>query len=182
MTTHSRMGIYSITHGTYDELVERAQEGLAQVLRESPGFVSYSLTGLSDGRIVSLSTWETRDQAETAGVTSADWVGENLADSVAVHENVIGETTTLGNQPTATSVKELLGELAGRGGEALRDLQRRAAAYPDKPSPTPSRDRRSVRERCRSATGFLATSAAASRATRRAPRSARRRGRSSSAS
>lgn len=135
MTTHSRMGIYSITHGTYDELVERAQAGVAPVLRDSPGFVSYSLTDLSDGRIVSLSIWETRDQAEAAGVKSADWVSDNLADSVALHENVIGETTTLGSQPTATSVKELLVELARHGREALRDLQRHAAAYPDKPSP-----------------------------------------------
>jgi hypothetical protein len=95
MTNHVRMGIYSITQGTYEELVDRARQGLAPILRNSPGFVFYSVSDVGDGRLVSVSTWETREQAEAAAANSAEWVSENLADSIALQENLIGEMTTL---------------------------------------------------------------------------------------
>jgi heme-degrading monooxygenase HmoA len=95
MTNHVRMGIYEITSGSYDELVEQAREGLAPILRDSPGFVFYSTTDVGGGRFVSVSTWETRQQAEAAAERIAQWVGENMADSVALEENLIGEMTTL---------------------------------------------------------------------------------------
>jgi len=64
MTNHVRMGIYSITQGKYEALLEKAREGLAPILRNSPGFVFYSVSNPGDGRLVSVSTWETREQAE----------------------------------------------------------------------------------------------------------------------
>jgi len=72
------MGVYSITKGTYDELIEQARRGLAPILRESPGFVFYSTTDVGGGRFVSVSTWETREQAEAAAAKIAEWVGENM--------------------------------------------------------------------------------------------------------
>ena len=95
MTNHVRMGIYSITQGTYEELMDRAREGLAPILRDSPGFVFYSVTDVGDGRLVSVSTWESREQAEAAAAKSAEWVSENMADSLSLQENLIGEMTTL---------------------------------------------------------------------------------------
>jgi heme-degrading monooxygenase HmoA len=95
MTNHVRMGIYAITKGTYDELIEQARGGLAPILRDSPGFVFYATTDVGGGRFVSVSTWQTREQAEAAAAKSAEWVSENMADSVALEENLIGEMTTL---------------------------------------------------------------------------------------
>jgi heme-degrading monooxygenase HmoA len=95
MTNHIRMGIYAITKGTYAELMEQARRGLAPILRDSPGFVFYSTSDVGGGRFVSVSTWETREQAEAAAAKSAEWVSENLADSVGLEENLIGEMTTL---------------------------------------------------------------------------------------
>jgi heme-degrading monooxygenase HmoA len=95
MTNHVRMGIYSITQGTYEELMDQARQGLAPILRDSPGFVFYSVTDVGDGRLVSVSTWESREQAEAAAAKSAEWVSENMADSLSLQENLIGEMTTL---------------------------------------------------------------------------------------
>jgi hypothetical protein len=95
MTNYVRMGIYAITRGTYDELIERARQGLAPILRDSPGFVFYSTTDVGGGRFVSVSTWQTREQAEAAADRIADWVSDNMSDSVALQENLIGEMTTL---------------------------------------------------------------------------------------
>ena len=64
MTNHVRMAIYSIKQGTYQELMERAREGMAPILRDSPGFVFYSTTDVGGGRFVSVSTWQSREQAE----------------------------------------------------------------------------------------------------------------------
>jgi heme-degrading monooxygenase HmoA len=89
------MGIYAITKGSYDELIEQARRGLAPILRDCPGFVFYSTTDVGGGRFVSVSTWQTREQAEAAAAKSAEWVSENMADSVALEENLIGEMTTL---------------------------------------------------------------------------------------
>jgi heme-degrading monooxygenase HmoA len=95
MTNHVRMAIYRITQGSYAELMEKAREGMAPILRDSPGFVFYSTTDVGGGRFVSVSTWQSREQAEAATEKAAQWVGENLADSVSLEENLIGEMTTL---------------------------------------------------------------------------------------
>ncbi len=96
MTNYIRMGIYKVTRGSYEEFVDQARQRMAPFHRDSPGFVSYSLTDVGDGRFVSVSTWETREQAEAATSMTAEWIrSANLADSVALEENLIGEMTTL---------------------------------------------------------------------------------------
>jgi heme-degrading monooxygenase HmoA len=95
MTNYVRMGIYAITQGTYSELIEKARQGLAPILRESPGFVFYSTTDVGGGRFVSVSTWQSREQAEAAAAKASEWVSENLAENVTLQENLIGEMTTL---------------------------------------------------------------------------------------
>jgi hypothetical protein len=95
MTNYMRMGIYSITQGSYEELIEKAREGMAPILRESPGFVFYSTTDVGGGRFVSVSTWQTREAAEAASGKTAKWVSETLADYVSLQEELIGEMTTL---------------------------------------------------------------------------------------
>jgi hypothetical protein len=75
--------------------MDQARQGLAPILRDSPGFIFYSVTDVGDGRLVSVSTWGTREQAEAAAAKSAEWVSENMADSLALQENLIGEMTTL---------------------------------------------------------------------------------------
>ena len=95
MTNYVRMAIYSITKGTYSELMEKAREGMAPILRDSPGFVFYSTTDVGGGRFVSVSTWETREQAEAATEKAAAWVRESMAEFVSLEDNLVGEMTTL---------------------------------------------------------------------------------------
>ena len=93
---HVHMGIYKITGGSYSDIVEYAQHRLAPFKRDVPGFVSYSLTDVGDGRFVSVSIWEMREQAEAAKSMVAEWIrSPNLADSIALEEDLIGEMTTL---------------------------------------------------------------------------------------
>ena len=96
MTYHVRIGIYSITQGTYEDLLEKARAGMAPIFGESPGFVSYSFTDTGDGRLVSITRWDSHEQAEAASGKAAAWVGENIADSVALQTELVGEMTMLG--------------------------------------------------------------------------------------
>jgi len=96
ITYYVQMCIYKITKGSYEEFVEYARERLAPFKRDLPGFVSYSLTDIGDERFVSVSIWEDRAQAEAAKASYAELIrSSDLADSVALEEDLIGEMTTL---------------------------------------------------------------------------------------
>jgi len=96
ITDYVHMCIYKITQGSYEEFVEYALERMAPFKRDTPGFVSYSLTDVGDGRFVSVSTWEDRAQAEAAKASYAELIrSSDLADSLALEEDLIGEMTTL---------------------------------------------------------------------------------------
>jgi heme-degrading monooxygenase HmoA len=93
---HVHMGIYKITQGSYSDIVEYAQQRLAPFKRDVPGFVSYALTDVGEGRFVSISVWERREQADAAKSMVAEWIrATNLADSVALEEDLTGEMRTL---------------------------------------------------------------------------------------
>ena len=58
----------------------------------------YSLAATGD-EVVSLSVWDTAEQAEAANAAAASWVAENIADRIELVDAKIGEvlvSTTLG--------------------------------------------------------------------------------------
>jgi len=59
--------------------------------REQPGFVRYGLADLGDETCVSLSVWETREQAEAAAPVAAAWIKDNLADRIELRTNSVGD-------------------------------------------------------------------------------------------
>jgi len=94
---HGRMATYRYT-GDAHELAQRAEEGMLPIFRAQPGFKAYSLA-VSGDELLSLSVWETADQAEAANAAASGWVAENMADSIELIDAKIGEvllSTTLG--------------------------------------------------------------------------------------
>ena len=94
---HGRMATYKYT-GDADELAQRAEEGMLPILESQPGFRAYSLAATGD-EVVSLSVWDTAEQAEAANAAAASWVAENIADRIELIDAKIGEvlvSTTLG--------------------------------------------------------------------------------------
>ena len=69
--------------------------------REQPGFVRYGLADLGDKTCVSLSVWETREQAEAAAPVSATWISENLADRIELRTNSVGDLAFFKGVPAA---------------------------------------------------------------------------------
>jgi len=88
---HLRIATYGINKGTFQEVADTARTGMLPKFREQPGFVRYGLADLGDKTCMSISVWETREQAEAAAPVAATWVGENLADRIELRTNSVGD-------------------------------------------------------------------------------------------
>jgi hypothetical protein len=86
-----RMATYGINKGTFQELADTAKTGMLPKFQQQPGFVRYGLADLGDKTALSISVWETRDQAEAAAPVAATWVNEHLADSIELRTNSVGD-------------------------------------------------------------------------------------------
>jgi hypothetical protein len=96
------MATYSFSGDAHD-LGRRAEEGILPILKSQPGFKSYSVA-IGDGEVLSISAWDTREDAETSSEVVASWVAENMAgelELIKVHYAEIMFSTTLGVTMTA---------------------------------------------------------------------------------
>jgi len=88
---HVRVAKYRVDSGDLNEISEAAQEGMLKVFQDQPGFVSYGVADSGDGTILSISHWETHEEAEKAAGEARDRVAENLADRITLIENHTGD-------------------------------------------------------------------------------------------
>jgi hypothetical protein len=86
-----RIANYDITKGTFQEVADSAKTGMLHKFQEQPGFVRYGLADLGDRKCLSLSVWESRDQAQAATPVAATWVRDNIADRVELKSSSIGD-------------------------------------------------------------------------------------------
>ena len=71
---------YKLDPANFDESVRRVEQGLVSKIGASPGFVSYRVFRADNGDALSVSFFDSRDQAEDSAKTVAGWVKENLAE------------------------------------------------------------------------------------------------------
>ena len=67
----TRVALYDIKTGTFDEVVSQAKSGMVPLFEHSNGFVSYGVAQVDKATFVSISTWETRAQANAAAAKAA---------------------------------------------------------------------------------------------------------------
>ena len=89
--SHVRIGIYTLTSGTAQEVADLAREGMLNVFRAQPGFGAYGLAQTPEGKFVSVSLWESAEQAQQANELAASWVSENLAGKVRLENTQVGD-------------------------------------------------------------------------------------------
>jgi hypothetical protein len=61
------------------------------VFRAQPGFRAYGLAETRDGKLVSVSLWDSDQQAEQANELAASWVRENIADRVRLESTQVAD-------------------------------------------------------------------------------------------
>ena len=71
-----------------DEATRKANAGLRTILQESPGFVSYELLKHedTDGKVASISVFNSRTEAQASNEVAQKWVRENLPFMAKPHE------------------------------------------------------------------------------------------------
>jgi heme-degrading monooxygenase HmoA len=88
---HVRIAVYTVTSGTVKDIEDRAREGMLPVFRGQTGFQAYGLALTQEGKVVSMTLWESGEQAQRANELAASWVKDNLADRVQLESTQIGD-------------------------------------------------------------------------------------------
>ena len=97
----TRVALYDIKPGTFDEVVSEAKKGMVPLYKDSPGFVSYAVAQIDKDAFVSLSTWETRAQADSATAKAADWVKANSRDRFTLRASYLGDLAIDTREPVS---------------------------------------------------------------------------------
>jgi len=98
---YTRISTYYITKGCFDELTSIAEKGILPTFVREPGFVNYGLVDAGNHKIVSISVWETREEAQKSAGMAATWVKENVADRVRLLTTQIGNLALFHGVPVA---------------------------------------------------------------------------------
>ena len=88
---HLRVATYQITSGTFQEIADKAREGMLPKFEQQEGFIRYGLADVGNSTCLSISLWETREQASKATPIAAEWILANLKDRVELKTNLVGD-------------------------------------------------------------------------------------------
>ena len=94
-----RLSTYDLTNGTFDELTTLVEKGMLPTFASEPGFVNYGLADTGNHKVMSISIWENREQAQRSAATAATWVKENIADRVRLVTTTIGDLALFHGAP-----------------------------------------------------------------------------------
>jgi len=88
---YTRLSTYDVTKGSFDELTGMAEKGILPLFAKEHGFVNYGLIDAGNHKVVAISIWETREEAQKSVGMAATWVKENVADRVRLLTTQIGD-------------------------------------------------------------------------------------------
>jgi heme-degrading monooxygenase HmoA len=96
---YARLATYEMTKGTFQELADIAEEGVLPLFAQQAGFIDYGLIDAGHGKVVSMSIWETKADAENATTAVATWVQNNIADRIRLTINYVGDLALFHGAP-----------------------------------------------------------------------------------
>ncbi len=68
---------YTLLPGTREEFLQRVQESFIPLISQLPGFIAYDTHRFGNDRVITISTFDTRAQAEESILLALRWVQEN---------------------------------------------------------------------------------------------------------
>ena len=72
---YARVVIYTFDEDK-DALEAKAREGAIPIVTNTPGYVSYGVI-IEDGRVISISQWESEEHAKAEDAALLEWVSNN---------------------------------------------------------------------------------------------------------
>lgn len=88
---HMRVAVYKFKSNAVDEVTRLAHEGMLPIFQKQSGFIAYEIVKTGEDSALSLSTWESQEQAEQTVEVAGQWVRANIASFLASVENHVGE-------------------------------------------------------------------------------------------
>ena len=73
---------YRIEPDAAESLTVRVTDGFVPIVSKLHGFLSYMVIDAGDGVVVSISVFESQEDAERSNEAAAQWVGDNISDAV----------------------------------------------------------------------------------------------------
>ena len=73
---------YNTHDNSAPKIEQRVRDGFVPLISKLPGFVSYDVVRSTDGTLISVSVFESKQAAEESNRLAGDWVHENLASLV----------------------------------------------------------------------------------------------------
>jgi hypothetical protein len=73
---YGRCVIYSFV-GDDQEVTEKARAGILPIFKQQPGLLSYGVM-VQNGQIVSMSAWNSENDAKAADEAAKRWMAENM--------------------------------------------------------------------------------------------------------
>lgn len=82
---------YKVTRGSAEEYARRVRDGFVPLLQHMPGFKGYYLLDGGPDAVITISMFDTVDEAVASNAAAADWVRNNILDlTKGVPEIMIG--------------------------------------------------------------------------------------------
>ena len=98
---YTRLSTYDIVKGTFPELTGIVEKGILPMFVREPGFVDYGLVDVGHNKVVAISIWETREEAQKSVTTAASWITQNIADRVRLLNTYVGDLVLFHGAPVA---------------------------------------------------------------------------------
>ena len=98
---YTRISTYDLMKGDFHELSGLVEKGILPKLVTEPGFVDYGLVDVGNNKVVAISIWETREEAQKSAGIAASWVKETISDRVRLITTSIGDMTLFHGVPVA---------------------------------------------------------------------------------
>ena len=98
---YTRLATYDIVKGKFSELTGIADKGILPLFHKEPGFVDYGLVDAGNNKLVSITIWETRDEAQKSATVAARWVEGNIADRLRLVTTYVGDLALFHGAPVA---------------------------------------------------------------------------------
>lgn len=77
---YASMRTYRVGSGQIDALMHRVDRDFAEALAQEPGFVAYQAIDTGHNMVMTISMFQTREQAEASDDLAAQWVADELRD------------------------------------------------------------------------------------------------------
>ena len=81
---HVRVATYKVTKGTAEEAAQLAEEGMLPIFKSHDGFIGYSVLKIGEGEVMSVSVWNSHQDAEEATDLAKDFVAEHMEGRIAI--------------------------------------------------------------------------------------------------